>query len=170
MEQPLTIQTPSTSRPIALSSFTASSAKLSRASHGHWVGVDRSVAIQNLMDVVSVSLLSNIVNADTSTSPLSRIQGDCSVQVLAFSYDRFRLLLSYGLGLLYTAICIAIGFYAIRVNGFEETLDFSRILKSVVHPGLFEHKDNLQYHQPVCMRTEVKQGISYRKDAIEAAS
>ncbi len=110
-------------------------------------GVDRSVAIQNLMDVVSVSLLSNIVNADTSTSPLSRIQGDCSVQVLAFSYDRFRLLLSYGLGLLYTAICIAIGFYAIRVNGFEETLDFSRILKSVVHPGLFEHKDNLQYHQ-----------------------
>ncbi len=99
------------------------------------------------MDAVSVSLLSDIFNADNSTSPLSTIRVDCSVQVLEFSYDRFRLLLSYGLGLSYTAVCIAIAFYAIRVNGFEETLDFSRILRSVVHRGLFEHKDNLQYHE-----------------------
>ncbi len=106
---------------------------------------DMTIAIPALMDAVSLSLLSDILNTDPDSKPLSKTRGPCSVQVLAFEYDRTRLLVTYGVGILCTAVCIAVGCYAIRRNGFEESMDFSRILKSVVHPGLYEHKDNLQY-------------------------
>lgn len=116
------------------------------------------IAIAALMDAVNLSLLGDFMNTASDSKPLSTVRGPCSVLVLAFSYNRARLLLSYGAGLLCTAICIAIGCYAIRANGFEENMDLSRILKSVVHPGLYTHKEDLEYDTTLLQADKGKAG------------
>ncbi|KLO14740.1 hypothetical protein SCHPADRAFT_939289 [Schizopora paradoxa] len=108
---------------------------------------DMTFAIPDLMDAVSLSLLSDILSTEADFKPVTKIPNPCQIQVLAFDYSRARLLLSYGAGLLYTAICITIGFYAIRVNGCEESMSLSRLMKAMVHPGLYEHKDDLVHDE-----------------------
>ncbi|KLO09283.1 hypothetical protein SCHPADRAFT_943779 [Schizopora paradoxa] len=104
-------------------------------------------AIPTLMKQVVVGLLSNALTTETGSSPLASITGACTTEAVVLKYDevdRARLLLSYGAGLFGTAICILIGFYAIHLNGVEENIHFSRILMSLVHPGICKHADNLQ--------------------------
>ncbi|KLO05590.1 hypothetical protein SCHPADRAFT_946779 [Schizopora paradoxa] len=119
-------------------------------------------AIPELMDFVVVSLLSNLLNTGTSsnsdrtssdsssssskpknTALLSKIKTDCTIDGITFQYDRARLLLSYCGGILYTSLIALAGFLAIKSNGAEESMDFSRIVKAVVNHHLLAHKDRL---------------------------
>lgn len=112
-------------------------------------------ALPELMDFVSVSLLSNFLNTGSGTSKssssktktntalLSIVTRDCTLDSISFQYDRTRLYLSYSGGILYTTLVALAGVLAIRVNGAEESMDFSRILKSVVNEHLLEHKERL---------------------------
>ncbi|KLO09783.1 hypothetical protein SCHPADRAFT_549813 [Schizopora paradoxa] len=106
---------------------------------------DMTSAIPGLLRTVVVGLLSNALPTDSEGSGLlSPARGVCTTEAVVFKYDksdRARLFLSYLAGLFGTAISIVIGFYAIHVNGVEENIHFSRILASLVHPGLCRHGD-----------------------------
>ncbi|KLO14744.1 hypothetical protein SCHPADRAFT_996374 [Schizopora paradoxa] len=103
---------------------------------------DLTVTLPVLMSDVSASLLSGRLS-ETGSLTLKTTQTDCQTISLFFLYNRARLLWSYGASLIVTAVCIAVGFYAIHRNGVEETLDFSRILRSVVNDSLLNVKDQI---------------------------
>lgn len=108
-----------------------------------WLWTDDLVkTLPGLMSDVSASLLSGRLS-ETGSLTLKQAQTNCQTISLFFIYNRARLLWSYGASLIVTAACIAVGFYAIHRNGVEETLDFSRILRSVVNESLLNVKDSI---------------------------
>lgn len=86
---------------------------------------------QSLMASVSASVLSNVLT-QTDGPSVKEIQVACNVFDSLYIYDRSRLFLVYGAALLVTALCILVGFVAIHVNGEEESVEFSRILREFV--------------------------------------
>lgn len=103
---------------------------------------DIIVTLPKLMADVSTSLLSGKLS-ETGSPTLKQTETYCEIISLYFIYNRTRLLASYGGSLVVTAICVAFGFYAIRRNGVEETLHFSRILRSVVNESLMNAKNHI---------------------------
>jgi len=94
-----------------------------------WFWVDPMLlALPSLMQNVSVSLLSNILS-ETNFPSLVSTDATCKDDNVYYIYRPLRLFLSYGAGLLVGALGIVLGFYAIHVNGREETLEFGLILQ-----------------------------------------
>ncbi|KLO08737.1 hypothetical protein SCHPADRAFT_944198 [Schizopora paradoxa] len=123
-------------------------------------------AIPKLMDFVVVGLLSNLLNSGTATSSdrssssssqpkntalLSRVGRECVIDGIAFQYDRSRLILSYCGGILYTSLIALASVLAIKANGAEESMDFSRIVKAVVNNHLLVHKDRLDDNETMLL-------------------
>jgi len=136
---------------------------------------DLSKSMQELMDFVSVSLLSNFLNTGSGTSKssssssssskskqnmplLSEITAPCQIEVVAFQYDRLRLLLSYGAGIFYSSLCALAGFLAIKANGVEESMDLSRLLKAMVNKHLLDHQERLNDDETLLRAGEGEKG------------
>ena len=96
-----------------------------------WAG-DLEKLVPDLMHNVSMSLLSGALS-DAYNPTLVRIDVPCQRMGSRFLYSPLRLVVTYGVALLVTAICIGYGLLAIRANGRGETLGFSRILGA--HPA-----------------------------------
>lgn len=98
---------------------------------------DRSMrdAFPQLMANISISLLSNPVNA-----PMNNYETLCIYSTVLYVYDQLHLLLSYGLGILLASLCVGAGFWSIRRNGREETLEFSRLMVAILSPSLLHEE------------------------------
>lgn len=92
-------------------------------------------AFPQLMANISISLLSNPINA-----PTSNYDTLCTYSTVLYVYDQLHLLLSYGLGILLASLCVAAGFWSIRRNGREETLEFSRLMVAILSPNLLHEE------------------------------
>ena len=88
------------------------------------------------MQNLSISLLSAPIKVMGYTT-LSSTQTTCLHSVLIYHYTQKRLLFTYGAEVLITIICIVIGFAAMRDNETEESLNFSRLLHSILNDRLF---------------------------------
>lgn len=88
-------------------------------------------AFPQLMTNISISLLSNPVNA-----PLSSLETQCVYSKLVYVYDQYHLLLAYVPAILVALTCVIAGFRSVERNGREETLEFSRLLIAILSPGL----------------------------------
>ncbi|KLO14746.1 hypothetical protein SCHPADRAFT_297018 [Schizopora paradoxa] len=89
-------------------------------------------ALPEVMGNVSISILSGILS-QTDNPSLMFVPSVCYDDNEYFIYHPKRLFFSYGAGLLVTAFCIGLGFLVIRLNGTEEYLVFSQILRTL--PG-----------------------------------
>ncbi len=87
-------------------------------------------ALPLLMQNVSVSILSDILS-ETNFPTLKSTSTTCDDDNVFYVYQPLRLFLPYGIGLLIGALGIFVGFYAISVNGREESLEFGRIFQFV---------------------------------------
>lgn len=92
-------------------------------------------AFPQLMANISVSLLSNPIDA-----PTSNYETLCTYSTVLYVYDQLHLLLSYGLGILLASLCVGAGFWSIRRNGREETLEFSRLMVAILSPSLLHEE------------------------------
>lgn len=92
-------------------------------------------AFPQLMANISISLLSNPINA-----PTSNYDTLCTYSTVLYVYDQLHLLLSYGLGILLASLCVGAGFWSIRRNGREETLEFSRLMVAILSPSLLHEE------------------------------
>lgn len=133
---------PATNQFNANSSFIAWSSIGSGSSFGAgwgWSGNLQDV-IPDVMQNVSLSLLSGQLSLpDNPTSaPQDTV---CTYTLLHYSYNRARLLSTYGAGIAVAALCILCGYVAIRRNARPETLEFSRILASYPLDGRFTTLD-----------------------------
>lgn len=92
-------------------------------------------AFPQLMANISISLLSNPVDA-----PMNNHETLCTYSTVLYVYDQLHLLLSYGLGILLASLCVGAGFWSIRRNGREETLEFSRLMVAILSPSLLHEE------------------------------
>lgn len=99
--------------------------------------------LPELMRKVSGGILSNFLSANGYPT-LSNTSVPCQVSGVAFIYNRYRLMISYAVGLWSTIVAIIVGFYAIHVNGVEENMTFSRLLRSIVNGPLLTEKEALE--------------------------
>lgn len=96
-----------------------------------WFWVESMLtALPFLMENVSVSILSDILS-ETNFPTLKSTSTTCEDENVFYIYQPLRLFLPYGIGLLVGALGIVLGFYAISVNGREESLEFGHIFQFV---------------------------------------
>ncbi len=89
---------------------------------------DLLTAIPSLMENMSLSLPSGMLANPTALSTSST---SCRVTALHFVYDSTRLSSIYAAATTVAALCLALGFFALRRNSVDETMHFSRILGGI---------------------------------------
>lgn len=110
----------------------------------HWA--DMMVALPSLMDNFSLSLLNpgmQFAYGTTKTRSVENVNTTCSFSTQVFEYDPTRLLATYAAALSVAAACVLAGFWAIHLNGVEESLNFSRLLGSILNDRLFDDRYDL---------------------------
>jgi len=117
--------------------FTSSSSK-----DVPWSPPDLTNTLPSLMRNISVSLLTDLLSnqGNSTTAPFDTT---CWYSSSAYSYNEIRLLAAYGGALIVTAVCMLFGFRAIRLNGAEESVKFSRILGAILNKSLFDDRYEL---------------------------
>lgn len=109
----------------------------------NWTWKDLLTTLPDLMQNQSLSLFSQQITFvqtgqnNKSASPLTDVSATCSFSAQEFTYNRVRLLATYGAALFATAICLAVGYYAIHRNGVEEDITFSRLLSALLNKSLY---------------------------------
>jgi len=101
-----------------------------------------SMVLPSLMQNISVSLLANQLSTDRN-STTTPIDTTCWYSSSAYSYNEIRLLATYGAALVITMVCMLFGFRAVRLNGAEESVAFSRILGALLNKPLFNDRYEL---------------------------
>ena len=128
----------STSNPLAYNPYIIFSAlgQPGPPSSLKWVW-SRSMldALPELMANISTSLLSNPINA-----PVKMMDRDCEQSSVAYTYSPSHLYAAYGSGLFVSTMCVAAGFWSIRNNEREETIDFSRLLVAILSPRMLNEE------------------------------
>lgn len=87
---------------------------------------DLSIFIPNIMQNVSLSLLSGVLS-DTRNNTIGSQDTTCRTYGLQYVYDRTRLLATYGAALLLTAVFLILGILTSH-NGRVESFGFTRVL------------------------------------------
>ncbi len=67
----------------------------------------------------------------------------CVYSLTAYEYTPYRLFLTYGVAIFVTVLCVIWGLVAIRRNGVEESMDFSRFLRAILNERLYFAKERL---------------------------
>lgn len=104
----------------------------------------------------SLSLLSGEIFASNESSPsiLSPSNATCTHPVDVYEYVRVRLLATYGATTFVIAVGIFAGFFAIKNNGGGESVDVSRIMKSVLSEEMLNAQ--IEGEQNLELSTKVK--------------
>ena len=92
-------------------------------------------ALPELMTNISISLLSNPINA-----PVKMIDHDCEQSRVVYTYSPSHLYAAYVSGLLVSTVCVAVGFWSIGNNKREETIGFSRLLVAILRPEMLSEE------------------------------
>ncbi len=99
-----------------------------------------TVALEEYAQNLTLSLLSGRIfpfnNAEES-SLLENSTTECIYTLTAYEYTPYRLFLTYGIAAFLTLLCVAWGSIAIRKNGVEESMDFSRSLRAVLNERMY---------------------------------
>jgi len=114
------------------------------SSDDSWVwdsGQNLSAILSSYMQNLSVSLLSDQFSKEGNST--ASHETTCWYSSTTYEYDEVRLLATYSAALLITAICMLFGLRAIRMNGAEESVSFSRILGAILNTSLFEDRFKL---------------------------
>lgn len=121
----------------------------------HWE--DMMVGVPSLMANVSISLFNPAVQfypwsraatinpfaVYNSSQAVRAVNTTCWYSMQYFDYDPVRLLATYGAALLVTALCAALGFRAVHLNGVEDSMNFSRFLGAILNDQLFAERHEL---------------------------
>ncbi len=106
-----------------------------------------TVALEEYAQNLTLSLLSGQIlpfnNAHEPTL-LEDTTTACTYTFTAYEYTPFRLFVTYGVAALTTLLCVAGGIVAMRANGVEETMDFSRFLRAVLNERMYRAEESLE--------------------------
>lgn len=103
---------------------------------------DLKTVLPSLMQNISVSLLNDQLSEGVNSTTAS-FDTTCHYTSSAYRYNEIRLLATYGAALVITAVCMLFGYRAIRSNGCEESVKFSRILGAILNKSLFDDRYEL---------------------------
>ncbi|KLO16640.1 hypothetical protein SCHPADRAFT_937672 [Schizopora paradoxa] len=92
-------------------------------------------ALEEYSQNATLSILSGQILTLNPEVPdiLENVSSTCTYTFAAYEYTPQRLLLTYGIGISIAFICIILALIAIRRNGVEESMDFSRVLRAVLN-------------------------------------
>ena len=98
-----------------------------------WEG-DLQEIVPIIMQNISLSVLTDqlSLHGNSTTSLQDTI---CRSNELQYTYNRVRLLATYGAGLALAIVCVTFGWFAMRSIGRQEVLEFSRILAAYPQGG-----------------------------------
>ncbi|KLO12654.1 hypothetical protein SCHPADRAFT_971542 [Schizopora paradoxa] len=104
-----------------------------------------SLALEGFAQDATMSILSGTIFALNPNNPnlLENTTTMCTYSFTAYEYTPLTLFLTYGIAIGIATFCAALGSIAIKRNGVEETLDFSRFLRAVINEKLYSVKDRL---------------------------
>ncbi|KLO12651.1 hypothetical protein SCHPADRAFT_941026 [Schizopora paradoxa] len=94
---------------------------------------DFAVALEEFAQNATLSLLSGRIFAFNPDDPdiLEDAITTCNYKLIAYEYTPYRLFLSYGIALLFTTLCAIWGLMALKCNGNEESMEFSRFVRRI---------------------------------------
>jgi len=94
-----------------------------------------TLALEDFSQNATLSVLSGRVLTLNPDVPdiLENVTTTCTYAFTAYEYTPYRLFLTYGVAIFVTVLCAIWGSVAIRRNGGEESMDFSRILRAVLN-------------------------------------
>ena len=102
----------------------------------HWNRTqDLMWILPSLMENVSLSISSGVLDLDNYPSTMALFDGACVYPVSVYTYNHKHLLLAYASCLAVSLICTFVGLWAIHHNG-DEFLDFARVLEAIPRQGL----------------------------------
>jgi len=100
-------------------------------------------ALPSLLQNISISMLSEDIYTRSGSTTLTSANSTCLFTATFYTYNSERLLATYGAGVAVTAICIVVGWRAVWLNGKDETMDFSRLLRALLNESLYEDRQDL---------------------------
>ncbi len=99
-----------------------------------------TAALEEYAQNLTLSLLSGQIfpfgNVEESTL-LENSTTQCVYRLTAYEYTPYRLFLPYGIAVFLTLLCVAWGAIAIQINGVDESMDFSRLLRAVLNQRMY---------------------------------
>jgi len=100
---------------------------------------DLSLALEEFAQNATLSLLSGQIFTFNPDDPevLENVTTTCTYTFTAYKYTPSRLFAMYGVAIVITVLCAIWGSVAIRRNGVEESMDFSRILRAVLNERMY---------------------------------
>ncbi|KLO16635.1 hypothetical protein SCHPADRAFT_201465 [Schizopora paradoxa] len=102
-------------------------------------------ALEEFSQNATLSVLSGQISTFNVDIPnvLENITTTCTYTFTAYEYTPQRLFLTYGIGIFVTILCAILGSVAIRRNGVDESMDFSRLLRAILNERMYEARENL---------------------------
>ncbi|KLO06874.1 hypothetical protein SCHPADRAFT_675429 [Schizopora paradoxa] len=103
-----------------------------------------TIALEEYAQNLTLSLLSDQIfpfNNPGETSLLRNDTTECTYTFTAWKYTPWRLFVTYGIAALVTLLCVVGGISAIRANGVDESMDFSRFLRAVLNERLYQSSE-----------------------------
>jgi len=100
--------------------------------------------LEQYMQNVTLSILSGQVfvsNNSDGPEVLEEFATNCNYTFTAYEYTPSRLFLTYGAAGFVTILCVVAGCIAIKQNGVDESMAFSRILRAVLNERMYNVKD-----------------------------
>lgn len=110
-----------------------------------------TIALEEFAQNATLSLLSGQIFSFNPEDPelLENTTTTCAYTFTAYKYTPYRLFLPYGIAVLVTILCAIWGYIAIRRNGVEESMDFSRFLRAVLNDRMYEAREYLDRNKRV---------------------
>ncbi|KLO14356.1 hypothetical protein SCHPADRAFT_320477 [Schizopora paradoxa] len=110
-----------------------------------------TIALEEFAQNATLSFLSGQIFSFDPEDPdlLESTTTTCTYTFTAYKYSPYRLFVPYGVAVLVTILCIIWGWSAIRRNGVEESMDFSRFLRAVLNERMYEAREYLDKNTKV---------------------
>ncbi len=99
-----------------------------------------TVALEEYAQNLTLSLLSGQISPFNNTEEPSLLENSttaCIYTLTAYEYSPYRLFLTYGIAAFVTLLCVAWGTIAIQLNGVDESMDFTRLLRAVLNEKMY---------------------------------
>jgi len=99
-----------------------------------------TVALAEYAQNLTLSLLSGQISPFNNTEEPSLLENSttaCIYTLTAYEYTPYRLFLTYGIAAFVTLLCVAWGTIAIQLNGVDESMDFTRLLRAVLNEKMY---------------------------------
>ncbi|KLO14360.1 hypothetical protein SCHPADRAFT_903413 [Schizopora paradoxa] len=109
------------------------------------------------------SLLSGQIfalNSPDGPELLEDFQTTCNYVVTAYEYSPSQLLATYGVAIIITVLCIIGGLNAIKLNGVEESMAFSRFLRAVSNKRMLNVRGKIEMETTIKADNDAEGGFA----------